>query len=464
MAKSIPSLKAFDLSRLALIWRGGDLRIRRLRLAVVSSAMSKVVRMVTQTLIVGLSVRFLGAETYGVWLTAVAALGWLSWGQAGLAPGLVNALAAAEGEERRADQGIYFSTALAVITVIVLAMLLASQTLIQWGGPWFGSFLTPGSAGAMGALNWTEFLQVALVLALLRIPLGLVESAFIGLQFIHILRLFDMAGQGLCVVAAFALVHGATPEATYLLGIGLATECGVLAAAFYLVTRLRPELKPSLSKVKLRTSGPMFNLSFGYLIVQVTGYLVAHAGTLILAGNKGAVSVPVFAMTWQLYQMASGVWMMVMTGLWGALGEARVRGDWAWIRKAVYRLIFGAMVLSVAFSLTLAVAGPWIVQHWSGGEVNGDPVFFAIMAANCSAFTWAVIHAQVLSALNLVWKQIWASLANGVLVVVLAFALIPHFGVTGLAVALFGACVFSTAWVYPMMLSKVLERNNHVPA
>jgi O-antigen/teichoic acid export membrane protein len=422
------------------------------------------VRMITQTLIVGMSIRYLGAEDYGIWLTAVAALGWLSWGQAGLAPGLVNALAAAEGEGRRADQGVYFSTALAVLMAIILALLLAGQAVIHWGGPWFGDLLAPDAGGKAGSGHWATFLQVAFALALLRIPLGLVESAFVGLQSIHVLRLFDMAGQVLCVAAAFALALGSSPKALFLLGIGLATECGVLAAGFYLVTRLRPELMPSLSKVKLRASGRMFDLSFGYLIIQVTGYLVAHAGTLILAGNKGAVAVPVFALTWQLYQMAAGIWMMVMTGLWGALGEAQAKGDWSWIRKAAHRLIIGAMALSVAFSLMLAIAGNWILSLWSGGKVTGDPLFFAVMAAYCIVFTWAVLHAQVLSALNLVWKQMPASVVNGVLVVILALILVPLFGVTGLVSALLGACLLSTAWFYPVMLSKVLGRKNHVPA
>lgn len=441
-------------------------RSERLKLAVIFSVGSKLVRFGSQAIIVGIAVRYLGAEAYGAWLTVVAALGWLAWGQAGLAPGLVNALATAEGEGRWQDQGLYFSTALAVILAIVVGLFIAGQAALYWGGPWLGDLLLPDdpSTADLNTDEWAAFLQVGLLLALLRLPLGLVESAFVGLQQIHVLRVFDMFGQAFCVAAVLLMAAGAVPSAMFLLGVGLVTECGVLAAGLYLVTRLRPELFPSMRKVSLRASGRMFDLSGGYLIVQVTGYMVTHGGILILAGAKGSVSVILFALAWQLYQMASGLWMMVMTGLWGGLGEAQAAGDWAWIRKAVRRLIMGAMALSLAFSAGLAILGPLFVELWTGGRVSGDRLFFLTMAANCSIFTWAVLHAQILSALNLVWKQIWATAANGILFLPLAFMLVPRFDAAGLAAASFLACALSTAWVYPALLSRILVRGRHVPA
>ncbi len=439
-------------------WSGLSERARRLNLAIVFSIASKLIRLLTQTLIVGATIRYLGADSYGVWLTAVAALGWLSWGQAGLAPGLVNALATAEGENRRADQGIYFSTSLAVILAIVLALAIAGQALIQWGGPWLGILMSAAGGGsAVNDPEWIAFLQVGLALALLRLPLGLVESAFVGLQKIHVLRIFDILGQLLCLASVFVLIFGGASGAVLLLGIGLATECGVLAAGVYLVARLRPELMPMPKKVQPRASVRMFDLSGGYLVIQVTGYLVAHGGILVLATENGAAAVPLFALTWQLYQMASGIWMMVMASLWGALGEAQSKGDWAWIRSAVTRLLFGAMTLSIIFSVMLVIFGPWIIGLWSGGEVTGSRAFFVVMALNCSVFTWGVIHAQILSALSLVWNQLWASLANGVFAMVFAIIFIPQLGIIGLPIALLLATVASTAWMFPGQLRTALR-------
>lgn len=448
--------------RLKKLWLANDLRAERLKYAVLFSVLSKVVRMVTQTFIIGLSVRYLGEEVYGIWLTSLAAFGWLSWGQAGLAPGLINSLATAEGEGRREDQQTYFTTALTVVVAIALALLLLGQVTVNWQGDWFSGLISLNEEADTANSQVEVFLQLALVLALIRIPLGIIESAFVGIQSIHIVRIFDILGQCFCLLAAFGLALGDAANWLFLLGIGLTTELGVLVAGVYLVSRVRPDLRPSISKFDLRASSQMFDLSFGYLIVQVAGYIVAHAGILILAAHHGAAAVPIFTITWKLYQMASGLWMMVMTALWGALGDANAKGDMRWVRSAIRRILGGSMAISLIFSCILALAGQRILNYWTDGNVIGEPIFFLAMALYSSVFTWAVLCAQILSALNLIWKQIWAAVANGALALLFALALVPSLGATGLAVALLTSCLCTTAWVYPLMLNNVLKRGKNV--
>ena len=438
-----------------------DPRISRLRLAVVSSSASKGVRLLTQTTILGLSVRHLGVEDYGVWLTVVAALGWLSWGQAGLAPGLVNAIASSEGNGRTQDQGVYFTTALTIITGLAVLLFVFAFAAIELVSSDVARLI--GISGQDGGGKWVCFLQIALVLALLRFPLALIELAYIGVQSIHVLRLCDIAAQILSAGAGMALVLANAPAGIFLLGTGITAECGVIAAGLYLVLRLRPHFLPAPDKFDFRASRSMLNLSAGYLFLQVSGYLTVNAGTLILAAYHGPSGVPAFALTMQLYQMASGVWMMFVAGLWGAIAEARARGEWSWIKRIQRQLMAGSMVLSIAFSIVLAFGGQWILRTWSGGRVNADPAFFVIMAVMCSVFTWAVLHAQILSALSYVWVQIWAAAANGVLVVGIGLLLIPGLGVAGLAAAMLLACALSTAWVYPVILAKATEMKSDVP-
>jgi O-antigen/teichoic acid export membrane protein len=198
----------------------------------------------------------------------------------------------------------------------------------------------------------------------------------------------------------------------------------------------------------------MFSLSAGYLIIQVMGYVVASGGTLILSANDGPAAVPAFALSWQLYQMAAGVWMMFVTGLWGALGEARARGEWDWIAHAQRRLVLISTTCAAAFGLGLAGFGNVALGIWSGGKVQADPMFLIFMGLYAVVFSWAVVHAQILSALNQVWRQIWVSSANAALVLSLALWLVPHYGATGLAIALTSACVLTTAWVFPLMLAR----------
>lgn len=447
-------------------WLGSrDARIAHLKLAVVSSSAAKVARLLTQTTIVGITVRYLGIEQYGLWLTVVSALGWLSWGQAGLAPGLTNAIARAEGQGRIADQGVYFTTAIAVVTAIVVVIFLVGNALLAIGAPVAVGLL--GASGtdtlALGS-RLVSFLPVALALALLRFPLVLVESAYTGLQSVHVLRMWEIVGQILCVVAVAGLAYAEVRSPLFLLGAGIAAECGVIGAGLFLVLSLKPHLRPSLSKIDLRACRGMLDLSIAYLVLQVAGYLVTNTGTLMLAAFHGPGAVPLFALTMQLYQMASGVWMMFIMGLWGALAEARAVGDWPWIKRAQRQIVLGSMALSIAYSIVLAFGGNWILDLWSGGRVTADRIFLVVTGVMCSVFTWAVIHAQIMNALGFVWIQARAAMANGLLVLALGLLLIPRLGVTGLSLALLLAVALSTAWVYPLLLRRTTEGGSNVPA
>ncbi|MGH1420089.1 MAG: lipopolysaccharide biosynthesis protein [Hyphomicrobiaceae bacterium] len=443
-----------------------DKRVERLKLAMLASIATKFTRLFTQTFVVAIAIRHLGAEPYGMWLTVLAALGWLSWGQAGLAPGLVNAIAMAEGQDQQHDQGIYFTTALVLTTTITVFLLIAGFAVVDLSYTWSTGFGETNRSGWNDAdtQQWLVFAKVGLVILLLRIPIGLIESAYVGLQKIHILRSWEIAGQIFSLSAALALAYSNSTPAMFLLAVGLIGELGFIAAAIHLVTKLHPQLRPTLKKFDIKASRQMFSLSGGYFMIQIAGYLVAHAGTLVLAAYHSPAAVPVFVLTWQLYQMASGIWMMLVTGMWGTFGEAHGRKEWSWIQNGQQVLITTGMALSVCFSVVLVIWGEHLLRLWSGDQVEGDQTFFIVMALNCSLFTWAILHAQILSALGQVWKQFIPAMANGILMVALSFLLVPKYGATGLATALFIASAATTAWAYPMMLSELKQKNFDVAA
>jgi O-antigen/teichoic acid export membrane protein len=446
--------------RLKHFMRTTDPRVASLRLAVTSSTASKLVRAFTQTAIAGLAIRSLGPESYGVWLTVLAGLGWLSWGQAGLVPGLVNAIARAEGNRNATEQGVYFTTAFTVTAAAAIAIFLVFQTVLVLSPQ---ALAVPANSGTKAQIS-LGYIQLGLILGVLRLPLGMIESAYVGLQKIHLLRNFDIAAQIVCAGIALALFWASAPPLLFLIGTGLAAECGVLAAGLYLVLKLRPHFFPTRNKFDLRASRDLFGTSLGYFVIQVAGYLVAHGGTLILAAYHGPAAVPIFALTIQLYGTASGLWTMFVTSLWGAIGEARARGEWRWIARVRHHLVLGAMVLSLGFSLILAFHGAWILRVWSGVEFDADPAFFIVIAAYCSVFTWTVLHAHLLTALCVVWPQTWAAIANGMLVFVLGLFFIPKLAASGLAMALLLGCALSTAWAYPYMLRKTVRENGYAIA
>ena len=408
-------------------------------------------------------IRLVGDEVYGQWITVVAALGWLSWGQAGLAPGLVNEVAAADavGDKDALKRLVTTSTLLA--TVIALAILMAiilSLFLITNGR------LGDSQSGLLSTIITEQHRLLcigAATIACAGIPLGLVESTYVGLQALHRLRAVQIVGYTLAVLVVVVSTREGWNSTVVLILAGAAQPIALSAAALYLFAIFRRDLWPRLESFNLRGSRSLFSLSSGFLIVEVAGYAVGSGGILILSASQGAASATAYGLPWQLYAMAATLWSTPLVAMWGGLGEARARQDWRWIRRAVILGLAGTVFIAGTFALVLAVYGPAIVAAWSGQDIGSDPGFYPVMALNCFLLAWSVSCAQLLAALNLVWSQLPATVAKGILAIAFALVLVPRLSTTGLALALLLSTALTTAWYYPRLLLTAIREGCSEP-
>ena len=112
-------------------------RYRRAGITASSSFIAKALNILISFLSVPLTVHYLGAERYGVWLTISSLITWMSMTDFGLAGNaLVNVLAEASGKEDRVGAQQYTSSAFWALTgVSVLSGIAIS---------WLSSAIYPG--------------------------------------------------------------------------------------------------------------------------------------------------------------------------------------------------------------------------------------------------------------------------------------------------------------------------------
>lgn len=431
------------------------LRYSRMRKTVYMSVAAKLVRMISQIVLVGGSVRYLGSEQYGIWMTVMAALGWISFGQFGIGPGLINKLAEADGKQEHHNAGIFFTSALLLMitfagTIFLLFALLG--TVID-----FSKFMHLSGSESAGEVN--RLVLICAGLFLLRFPLSLLESLFIAYQQAYLIRKWEIAGQVLSIATLWILIFQKASLSMLVLGVSLASELMIFCGGIQYIVYHKPDLIPTWRKFNLKTGGEILHVGAGFFFIQIAGYLTTQGGILVMAHYHGPSSVTPYSVTWQLCMMASGVWMMFANALWGALGEAKGADDWSWIQAVQQKLVFGTMAYSFVFSLLLVVTGRFVIQLWSGHDAVPSLSELVAIAVFSSVFSWSVVNAQILNGLNVVWRQVIPSLLNGVLTVGICMLLVPAFGLIGLALSLILATLFSTAWYNPLLLSKELKHH-----
>jgi len=221
--------------------RGGE-RYRRASITASSSFITKALNVLISFLSVPLTVHYLGAERYGVWLTISSLLTWMSMTDFGLAGNaLINVLAEASGKDDQKGAQHYSASAFWALTgvgVFTGIVALASFRFIPWRGVFQISTATS-----------TQELQLACALTLgflvLNFPLSMLQSIYSAYQDGYFANMWGIASNSLALLALVVVsrFHGGLPQLVLALS---GTRAAVnIANSFFLFRRSRAASRPS---------------------------------------------------------------------------------------------------------------------------------------------------------------------------------------------------------------------------
>src|SRR6202012_3839546 len=275
--------------------RGGE-RYRRAGITASSSFIAKALNILISFLSVPLTVHYLGAERYGVWLTISSLITWMSMTDFGLAGNaLVNVLAETSGREDREGAQQYSASAfwaLSGISAVAGILCLTTFRLI----PWRTVFRT-------SAATSTHELQVAVALTLLffvlNFPLSMQNSIYSAYQDGFLSNIW---GIGTNSVSLLALVfvsrtHGGLPQ----LVLALSGTRAVIAVINYVYMFRRYDwLLPVPSAVRWHCVKRLFSLGGKYLVTQLASLGIYQSQPIIITQMLGPEKVVIFVVAYKI--------------------------------------------------------------------------------------------------------------------------------------------------------------------
>ena len=145
---------------------------------------------------VPLTVRYLGSERYGVWMTISTLLTWLSLTDIGLGNSLTNALAEAYATNRRDLGKIYVASVFWMLCVA--SLVIAGASAILWPFVNWGSLVNVSSASVAAEVG--PALAVTLAVFLVNFPLSIVYRVLSAYQETPLANLWLAGGSVASVV------------------------------------------------------------------------------------------------------------------------------------------------------------------------------------------------------------------------------------------------------------------------
>ena len=429
-------------------------RNRSIRLAVVTSFLSKAGTILLQLLSIPIAVRVLGREEFGLYTTVNLTLSTVSLLQVGVGPALTHGLSrarAAGDESRQRELGstaFFLMAGIALLAGLALAAVLLAVPLSSIYGDAFA-----GKESALRPALWT-----GLALFLMLFVLNLTERIREGHLEVASNNLWGAAGN---VMAALFVGVGVwwIPQVWYL--VVAVHGAMVLAKLFNTITlwRKHPLMLPSLKSFRLGEARHLFSdgmafstccLITGIVEYNLCGWMVGRAG--------GPADIALYGVFISLTIMQLGFVVMLSTPTWPAVAEALARGDLPWARKAAKRLYGFGSGFAICSALGLVIVGPWVLSLWLGGEfANIERPLLACYGLYFVAHVWRHLNHALMIGTGQVSKLVGIQLFESAVVAVLGWAAL-HFGGVSALLATMGIVILAlTGTVLPRRVASVLK-------
>jgi O-antigen/teichoic acid export membrane protein len=407
-------------------WRG-DGRLRRILHGSASSLLQRGTALLVSAISLPLTVRYLGAQRYGVWVTISTTVVMLAAFDLGISNTLTNIISKAYAADDRGSARRYYSTAFWMSTGLSLLLMLVAMAVWPWLN-WAMLFhvTEPGLGREIGICA-----AMSLAFFLLSLPLNLVHRVLSGYQQTQITNYFLLMSNilGLLAIVVVVRLRGSLVMLTMVYSGTMLM--GNVALNAWVNLWDRRWISPHPGAVSRGAVRSLLQSGLGFFILQIAGLIVFNSDNLVIAHYLGASEVAPYNVTWKLAGYAAILQTAIYPSLWPAYAEAYARRDYAWVRSTFWMAVKAAVGTCVLAMVVMVFVGRPLIGWYVG------PVAVPTRALLYGICCWTVLstmmemEACLLAALNRVRLQGILSIIAAVLNLALSIFLVKRIGSLG---------------------------------
>lgn len=360
--------------------RGAE-RNRRAVLTGSAATLARIVQIGTSLVTVPLTLKYLGNERFGLWMTISSVLAMAAFADFGVGNGVLNTVAKAFGKDDTEGVRRAVSSGFAVLNSIAALLLLlffAIYRFVNWAD--FFRVVSPQARSEAGPA-----LAVFATCFALNISMDVVQRVQLGLQQGYRYGLWQLCGSitGFIGVLGGIWLHVSLP--LLVVAIAGAPIFATTLNTIHFFGFVRPDLRPNPALVSRDAISQIARLGGFFFILQVVVAISYSADNFIIARMLGAVRVPEYSIPQRMFALITMMSAMLVAPLWPAYGEAISRGDTRWVRRTLSRSLLLVFSCTCLVSGTLFLLSRRLMFWWVGPHINPPTVLLLGLAV------WTVI-------------------------------------------------------------------------
>lgn len=344
---------------------GGNERTAKARKNIAAMVLIHGGNILAGLLLVPLTIRYVNADTYGIWLAISSIVAWFSFFDIGINNGLKNRLTEALAHDDIPLAKKYVSTTYALLVLIfipLMILMLVVAPSLDWN-----SILNLSQGAVEGLL-----ISISIVITYFCINF-ILSTVNVVMQADQLPAGAALRGlvQQLLSLAVIYVLTLTTQGSLVKLCLALCASPVVVVVLFNVVlfNGRYKAISPSLRDVDFSTAPSLFKLGIQFFIIQIAGVIQFQMTNFLIIHNFGATEVTEYNVAYKLFNVPFMLWTTIVTPVWAAVTDAVAKNDYSWIKTTLKKYMTLFVVFFAGTILILLLSGP-LYDIWVGDTVK----------------------------------------------------------------------------------------------
>jgi len=424
------SVISFIVKQARKYWTAGHERTLAIKKNIIYIFFIRGVGILVTFLLVPLTIHYINAGQYGVWLTISSMVIWINNFDIGLSNGLRNKMAHSLAVNDHENTRKYISTTYAILFCIASFIFVAFYIV--------GSFFNWNQLlNITGTVNYDIWPIIIITLGsfCIRFFLQPISSILTATQQPFKSSLIQLLGQILTLIAIYLLtIFTKSNLVLMVIAVSMAPVIVFLLANIYVfVTHLRA-YAPRLTFIDLKSAKSLFSVGGIFFIIQIGILILMETDNIILSRTLGPQSVTVFNVAFKYFSLGNVLFIIMVSPYWSAFTDAYAKNDMEWIREANRRMQTILLYMS-GFIVVLYFFSGIFYQLWVGQSVTVPGSLSLSMMAFIIVVNWQSMCAVALNGIGKLRLQLILVVTTSLINIPLSVWLIRMIGINGTVIA-----------------------------
>lgn len=415
------------------------------------SSLYKIGSIVIGFLLVPLSIKYLGSEQYGLWLTLFGFISWFNFFDFGIGHGLRNKLAEALSNNDHHLAKIYVSTAyfsVFILSILSIGLFLMIYPFVDWS-KLFNTY----------NIQIEKIILVIYIVFAMNLTLKLVTVVFYANHDSSRPGLLNFLGQFLIILVLYITYeYDVKSFYGYSIIVSFAQMIIFILATLFSFLGSYKYIAPNLNYFHWKYVKDIFNLGSKFFLIQISAIILYSTDNFIINYLYGGAEVTVYNLAFKYFSVLTMVMSIILTPYWSGFTDAYVKSDMVWIKSAIANL--GKIILGmVGIGLIMILLSDNIYAIWVGSEIEVPYLLTILMAINTMIMMVAQLVSTILNGIGKVKLQMYLGLFGAVINIPLSLFLATTMGlgISGVILATL-LCNVLAFLVYPIQVYKIINR------